>query len=319
MDVDTFIRRYRPDWTRLEDATRRGARSLSGPDLDEAVRLYLRVSGHLAEAQARLPDPSVVAYLSSLVSRAHGTIYGTRSRSVAEVGRALTTRYREAIRESAPFILVAAALFLTVLVASLAWVANSPEARAGLLPPEAQEAIRRFGGRPADFGIGPGAVSTAILLNNIQVAVLAFGLGITAGVGTGWVLVHNAWFIGLLAGGFTAAGKAGPFWTLVLPHGLLELTAIFIAAGAGLRIGWALVDPGDRRRSRALAEAGVGAGVLVAGVVPAFVAAGLIEGYVTGSGLPAPAQLGIGVAAWAGYLTFLLAPARRRTPAHRRP
>jgi uncharacterized membrane protein SpoIIM required for sporulation len=325
VDVDTYITKYRSDWERLEAATRGGQAALSrldGPALDETIRLYLRVSGHLAEARSRIGDPALVAYLTQVVGRAHTAIYGARTRSLRQVAAALTTDYRDAVRRTAPFIWVSAALFVAVTVLALAWVTTSPEARAGLLPPYAEEAIRRAGGQRGDVGIGPGAVSTYIFLNNIRVAFLGFALGITLGIGTLYVLVFNALNIGILAGGFTAFGKAGPFWTLVLPHGLLELTAIFIACGAGLRMGWALVAPGDRRRTTALAEEARGAVVVVAGVVPAFILAGFIEGYVTGRGLPSAVELGIGAVVWVAYVAFLLWPAlrdaRRPSPGGRR-
>lgn len=313
MNLDSFIEQYRPDWQRLESAVRQGSRSLAdlrGDELDEAIRLYLRVSSHLAEARARFGDPSLVAYLNGLVLRAHGAIYGTRAGSRRGALRALGSRYRAAVRETAPFILLAGALFVGVTALATIWVAGSPEARAGLLPPGAEEAIRGFGGEPADFAVGPGAVSTAILVNNVQVSILGFALGITFGVGTIWLLVLNALLVGVLGGAFTAAGHGPAFWSLILPHGLLEVTAIAIACGAGLRMGWSLVAPGDLRRSAALARAAAPAAMLVLGVAPAFVAAAVIEGYVTGSGLPAWGELAVGVVVWLAYLAFLLAPAR---------
>lgn len=308
MDVDTFIQKYRPDWEALDRAVARGFVSLtrgSGDQVDHAIRLYLRVSGHLAEARTRLGDPTLVEYLNKLVRRAHGAIYGGRSGSVRAALGILGSRYRLAIRDSIPFILISGGLFVIVVAGMTLWVAGSDQARLGLLPPGAEEAIQRFGGQAADFGVGPGTLSTAILLNNIQVSILGFALGITFGIGTLWLVAYNAAIIGVLAGGFEAAGKGGPFWALILPHGLLEVTAIAIACGAGLRMGWALVAPGDLTRPRSLAEAAAGSVMVLLGVAPAFVLAGLIEGYVTGSELPDGVQLLIGVVAWLGYLAFL--------------
>jgi uncharacterized membrane protein SpoIIM required for sporulation len=209
-------------------------------------------------------------------------------------------------------VLTSTALFLAISAFALIWIATSAEARAGVLPPAVAESIRSFGGEPADFGVGAGAVSTLILLNNIQVAFLGFALGITLGIGTFIVLGFNALHLGVIAGGFVAAGKGAPFWALVLPHGLLELTAIFIACGAGLRMGWSLVAPGDRTRGRALAAAAREAVLVVAGVIPAFIVAGFIEGYISGSALPAWAEVGIGVVVWLGYCAFLLWPDQSR-------
>jgi uncharacterized membrane protein SpoIIM required for sporulation len=155
-------------------------------------------------------------------------------------------------------------------------------------------------------------LSAYIFQNNVQVAFLAFALGITLGIGTIVVIVQNAVFIGLLAGAFQAAGKADVFWALVLPHGFLELIAICIAGGAGLRLGWSAIDPGDRYRLTALAEEARDAVLVVVGVIPAFGMAALIEGFVTGrTGTPI-LEIALGAAVAAGYVVFLFGRSRPR-------
>jgi uncharacterized membrane protein SpoIIM required for sporulation len=214
-------------------------------------------------------------------------------------------RYPDAMRRTAPYVLAAAAILVAVVLASWAWVATSREAQAGLLPPAAREAIRQAGGARADLG-PPTGLSAYILVNNVLVAVLAFALGITFCVGTIFVLVRNALLLGVLAGAFQAVDKAGRFWALVLPHGILELLAICIAAGAGMRMGWALVDPGDRPRGRALREEAGEAVVVVIGVIPAFVVAALIEGFITGTAVPDILEVGLGGVVGTLYVAFLV-------------
>lgn len=309
MDLDSYIAKYRPEWQRLEEACAGGGSGLAkrpGEEIEEVVRLYQRVSAHLAEVQTRFRDPRLRGYLNGVVIRAHGAIYSSRPRTLAGAVRLFGPRYRKAIRRTAPFILAAAVLLVIVAVACLLWVNGSREARAGLLPAFARDQIRRSGGR-TDFGIPNAAVSTFILINNVQVAFLAFALGITLMIGTLYMVIQNAVLLGVLAGAYTAFGRAGLFWTLILPHGLLELTAICIAAGSGMRMGWALIDPGDRPRSRALAEESRDAVLVVLGVVPAFVLAAIIEGFVTGN-VPGPAALTLGVVVWVGYTAFLIGP-----------
>jgi uncharacterized membrane protein SpoIIM required for sporulation len=309
VDLDSYIAKYRPEWQRLEQACAGGGSGLAkrpGEEIEEVVRLYQRVSAHLAEVQARFRDPRLRGYLNGVVIRAHGAIYSSRPRTLAGAVRWFGPRYRKAIRRTAPFILAAAALLVIVAVACLLWVNGSREARAGLLPAFARGQIRRSGGR-TDFGIPNAAVSTFILINNVQVAFLAFALGITLMLGTLYMVIQNAVLLGVLAGAYTAFGRAGAFWTLILPHGLLELTAICIAAGAGMRMGWALIDPGDRPRSRALAEESRDAVLVVLGVVPAFVLAAIIEGFVTGN-VPGPVALALGAVVWIGYMAFLIGP-----------
>jgi uncharacterized membrane protein SpoIIM required for sporulation len=183
-----------------------------------------------------------------------------------------------------------------------------------LIPSEARDAIRRAGGSRPDVGIAPPALSTFILENNLLVAFLAFAFGITLGIGTVYVLTQNAVLLGALGGAFGAGGKAGAFWSLILPHGVLEIMAICIAAGAGLRMGWSLIDPGDRPRSVALADEARDAVLVVVGVIPAFVMAALIEGFLTGqTGVP-PLEIGVGAAVAALYLLFLFRPRAGRRP-----
>jgi uncharacterized membrane protein SpoIIM required for sporulation len=312
VDLDSYIQAHRPEWSRLEQATAGGSRALAarpGDDISETVRLYLRASSHLAEVQTRYHDPGLERYLNSLVARSHGVIYGGTVSSGRSFLRFFLTRYRAVFRRTIPFVLAIAALMAVVLLAMDLWVATSREAQVGLLPPAARQAMRDAGGvGPGDTGSA--ALSALIFQNNVQVAFLAFALGITFGVGTIWVITTNAVFIGLLAGGFQAAGQGWTFWALVLPHGFLELTAICIAGGAGLRVGWAMIDPGDRPRVTALGEEARDAVLLILGVIPAFAVAAVIEGFVTGRTGAAIVEVLIGAIVMIAYLAFLLFPVR---------
>jgi len=311
MDLDSYIQAHRQEWSQLEEAAAGGTRSLgsrSGEDITEAVRLYLRASSHLAEVQTRYHDPALERYLNGLVGRAHGAIYGASPASARSFLRFFGTRYREVFRRTLPFIGVVAALMALVVMATDLWVAGSREAQAGLLPGAAREAIRGAGEGTNPGDVGSGALSALIFQNNVQVSFLAFALGITLGIGTIWVITTNAIFIGLLAGSFQAAGEGWRFWSLVLPHGFLELIAICIAGGAGLRMGWALVEPGDRPRTTALGEEARDAVLAILGVIPAFAVAALIEGFVTGRTGSPVVEVAIGAVVAAAYLTLLLRP-----------
>jgi uncharacterized membrane protein SpoIIM required for sporulation len=311
MDLDSYIQAHRQEWTQLEEAAAGGTRALggrSGEDIKETVRLYLRASSHLAEVQTRYHDPALERYLNGLVGRAHGAIYGAAPASARSFLRFFGTRYREVFRRTLPFIGVVAALMALVVLATDLWVAGSREAQAGLLPGAAREAIRGAGEGTSPGDVGSGALSALIFQNNVQVSFLAFALGITFGIGTIWVITTNAIFIGLLAGSFQAAGEGWRFWSLVLPHGFLELIAICIAGGAGLRMGWALVEPGDRPRTMALGEEARDAVLAILGVIPAFAVAALIEGFVTGRTGSPVVEVAIGAVVAAAYLTLLLRP-----------
>lgn len=312
MDVDTFIAQYRPRWQRLEAACGKGPRGLarrSGAEIAEVVALYQEVSAHLAEARTRYRDPELVAYLTRVVAVAHGAIYGARSASLRGLLRVFGVRYREAVRGTWPHVAVAAvALFGSMALVALL-TATSAEAQAGLAPGFAENFAERAGGDPRDPSPG---LSTFFLVNNFRVAVTAFALGITL-LGTGAILLVNGANVGALAGTAHAVGEGWAFWSLILPHGLVELAAICIAAGAGLRVGWSLVDPGDRRRVHALQQEARAALLVIVGVLPAFAVAALLEGLLTDvTGLPA-LEVAVGVAAAAAYLAWLAGWPRRRS------
>ena len=308
MDVDSFIRTHRADWDRLDALSKRAGAALKndgGAHISEAITLYLKASTDLTEARARYVDPQLIGYLNELVAQGRQAVYSAHPTTARGFVTLFGARYRDEIRRTLPFIAVMGGLLIVVVLASWAWIVWSPAARAGAIPPEAQDAVRRFaGGRAPDLGPAP-ALSSEILLNNVSVAFEAFALGITAGIGTVFVIVQNALLLGILAGAFQVAGKGGAFWAVILPHGPLELTAICIAAGAGLRMGWSIVDPGDLRRSAALAQAARGAVIVVIGVIPAFVVAACIEGFITGTALPDVLEIGTGVVVTVAYVAFL--------------
>ena len=317
MDIDSFIQHYRPEWERLEQACARGSAGLarrSGPEIDELVRLYLRAATHLAEVRTRYRDPRLEAYLNRVVGSAHAALYGARARSLRQLLRLFGPRYREAARRTLPFILVAAGIMVLVTGAVAVWVTSSRQAQAGLLPPLAREALRRAGGRRPVLGVAPPGLSTFIFENNVQVAVLSFISGVAFGIGSVFFVANNALLLGTLAGAYQSAGKAGVFWPLILPHGLLELTAICIAAGAGMRIGWSLIEPGDRPRGEAIVAEARDAVFVVVGVVPAFAVAALIEGFVTPSGINPAISITLGAVVAAAYIVLVFAPLHRRRP-----
>lgn len=306
-DVDAFITAHRPTWDRLDELLAGARRGSLGPhDLDELVRLYLRASSHLSTARTVHRDPALTAELAALVGRAHGTVYGTRARSWRALGRFVGTTFPAAVWHARRAVVASAALFLAAALAVGVWFARSDAAVEALAPPEVRQAYLEedfeayYSSAPAtQFG-------ASVFTNNVRVGVLAFAGGIAWCVPTAFVLVSNGANLGVAAGLFHAAGRAPHFWGLILPHGLLELTAVFIAGGAGLRLGWTLIAPGDRRRSDALAHEGRRTIVIVIGLVAAFLVAGVIEAGVTPSGLPTAARVATGVVVEVVFLVYLL-------------
>ena len=308
MDLDSFLAANQPTWDRLAKLTQRAGRRagrLSPSELEELVRLYQRVSSHLSYARTYLGDPSLIARLTGLVAAAGAVVYGTRAKTWRTVGRFFTTTYPAAVYRARWFMLASALLLLVPAAVIGIWLGNSDQALNAAAPEAVREAYieddfeEYYSSRPA------GEFAAQVTTNNIQVSVYAFAGGIAFCVLTALILVLNGANLGFALGLFIAAGEQPKFWGLIIPHGLLELTAVIIAGGAGLRLGWTLIDPGDRPRGAALVEEGRRAVSIVIGLFLAFIIAGLIEGFVTGSGMPTVVRVATGVLVEIGFLAYI--------------
>jgi uncharacterized membrane protein SpoIIM required for sporulation len=274
------------------------------------VTLYQRVSAHLSHARVAYRDPGLTARLTALVASANGVIYGKRPRTLGAVRTFFAETFPAAVWTCRGAILASAVLLFGPALLVGAWLAHSDRALDVAIPETQQEALLESQFEDYYSSAPAAQFSTQVLVNNIQVSFLAFALGIFLCVGTGYVLLNNGVNIGVMAGLFAAAGQQGKFYGLILPHGLLELTAITIAGGAGVRLGWTVVAPGDRTRGAALAEEGRRAVVLVIGLMLAFVTAGIIEGFVTPSDLPTAARIGIGLAVEVAFVAWVVTRGR---------
>ena len=254
MDRDSFVERHAPTWDRLAELV--GRRHLTPAESDELVRLYLRASSHLASARRRYADPELLLHLNTLVARANARVYGTRTRTLQGIRHAFTHTFPAAMWHLRRPILLATAVFVAVFAATTVWIATTPAALDVAIPPEVREAylaedfVGYYSSQPA------GQFAALVFTNNARIGILAFASGIAFAVPTLAVLAYNALNVGVAAGAFHAAGRAPLFWGLILPHGLLELSAIFVAAGTGLALGWSLVSPGDRTRAARAGRAG---------------------------------------------------------------
>ena len=310
MDIDAYVAAHRHEWDRLEQLLRRaggvGRRGRwSGAEVDELVTLYQRVATHLSVVRSASPDPALVGRLSSLVARARSAVTGTESPAWADLGRFFARTYPAALYRSARWwVPVGVAFSLVGLVVGW-WVAATPRVQASIAAPEQirQLVERDFEGY---YSSAPaGSFAARVATNNAWVAALALALGVLV-VPVLWILWTNALNVGVSGGLMAAGGRLDVFFGLVLPHGLLELTCVFVAAGAGLRLGWAWVDPGPRTRSQALADEGQAAGALAIGLAATLAVSGVVEAFVTPSGLPTWARVGIGATLWVAFLCYVL-------------
>src|SRR5436305_3313286 len=313
MDVDTFLATNQPSWDRLASLVRRAGPKvgrLSPAELEEMVALYQRTATHLSYARTTYRDPALTATLSSLVARAGAVVYGSRPRTLRALGQFFAVTFPAAIWYSRRFIAVSAALLLVPAFAVGLWVANSPRAVEATGPKAVREAYVNQDFEQYYRSAPASEFASHVFTNNVQVSIYAFAAGIAFCLPTAFILMFNGANVGVAGGLFASVGQQLKFWGLILPHGLLELTAVFIAGGAGLRLGWTLIDPGDRTPRDALADEGRRAHAIAAGLVVVFAAAGTIEGFVTGSSLPTWARVGIGAFGEAVLLTWLFVRGR---------
>jgi uncharacterized membrane protein SpoIIM required for sporulation len=314
VDIDRYILRNQPTWERLAQLTSvaRGGPERLGPEgVAELVRLYQQTSAHLSHARGRYADAALTARLTQLVAGAAGVIYGTRTRSTRAPVRFFSTTFPAAVWHIRRHVVASALLLLVPAFVVGAWVGYS-EAALEAAGPEAVREAYVAEDFEAYYSSDPAwQFATEVTVNNIQVSFLAFASGILLCVVTAFILAFNGANVGVAGGLFVAAGEQGKFWGLIIPHGLLELSAVVVAGAAGLALGWAIIAPGDRPRSVALTEEGRRAAIVVAGLVLAFVTAGLIEGFITGRGVPTPLRVAVGVAAFLAFWSWVVLAGRR--------
>jgi uncharacterized membrane protein SpoIIM required for sporulation len=308
VDIDRFLTANRPVWDRLDvlvrKAGRRGIGRLTGPEADELVQLYQRVSTHLSFARTNFRDPGLLLRLSQLVASGGAVVYGTRPRTMRAVGRFFTATFPAALWRIRAFVLISALLTFVPAIGIGTWLARSPVALNAAAPPALRQAYIKEESQNYYTENPSAAFATKVYTNNVQVAIYAFASGILLCIPTVIILIFNSINLGSAIGLFAAAGKLPLLLGLLIPHGLIELTSVVIAGAAGLRLGWTLVDPGDRRRRDALQEEGRRAVVLVFGTACTLLVAGTIEGFVTGSALPTAVRVGIGVTVEVAFLLY---------------
>jgi uncharacterized membrane protein SpoIIM required for sporulation len=313
MDLDAFAAAHTGDWIRLDVLSRRSR--LSGAEADELIVLYQRVATHLSAVRTHAPDPGLVARLSGLVARARAAVAGPRRAGVRSIIRFVTVDFPAATFRAWRWWCAVATAFSLFSMALMARIAADPALQTRLASREEirQLVERDFAGYYSESPAQDFAAQ--VWTNNAFLAALCLASGIVL-VPVVLLLWNNAVGIGTVGGILIGAGRADLFFGLVVPHGLLELTAVFVAAGVGLRTGWAWIAPGaGRTRAQAVGEAGRSATVVALGLVGVLAISGLIEAFVTPSTLPTSVRIGIGMLAWLGFLGYVVivgGPAVRR-------
>ncbi|MBX7098592.1 MAG: stage II sporulation protein M [Myxococcaceae bacterium] len=290
MEIAHFVDQRRPRWVALElllqKAETQGLTVLALEEARELSRLYRSASSDLLQVRARGGAAEVSEYLNDLVGRAYALTYpGQRLRPraiLAFVTRGFPALMRKEMRAYAASVLITFGGF------AFGWIGMEmdPEAAPYLMPSQHQELdpVKRAADEAKKDSASTqeqAAFASFLYTHNIQVAFLAFALGITAGIGTAIMLFGNGLLLGSLAWAYASKGLTGWFWAWILPHGIPELSAICIAGAAGFVIARGLAAPKGLSRRQALRKEGITAVKLLLGTLALFVLAGLIEGTVS--------------------------------------
>jgi uncharacterized membrane protein SpoIIM required for sporulation len=308
VDLDAYVGAHGGEWHRLEQLLR--IRRRNGAEADELIDLYQRAATHLSVVRSSAPDPALVGQLSRLVARGRAAVTGSADPAWRDVTRFVATTVPAAIYRAWTW-------WVGVLVASVvvafvmgAWVAANPDVQSRLVSQQELDALVNTDFAAYYSTYAHGSFAAQVWTNNAWIAAVCIALGVL-GVPVIYLLWQNVANVAVIGGIMVSHGRADLFFGLILPHGVLELTAVFVAAGTGLRLFWAWVAPGARTRSQALAEEGRAAFAIALGLVGVLAVSGFIEGFITPSGLPTGVKIAIGVLAETAFLAYVFVLGRR--------
>lgn len=292
----------------LEHVRMRGAGSLSREQLASLGSEYRAVVSDLAFARSQWGSERLVAYLNDLAGQAHGVLYASKSAKLNGVTVFLLREFPALFRSTFRYTLVAFLLFLAGWLTATYMLYAIPDVRDALIPAPLREGVDTSRSGKSDamkttfIGMDPASMSSFIMTNNIKEGMKAFAGGVTFGIATVLVLFWNGLAIGAIITMIGRVAGLQMLLPLLLPHGIIELAAVFICGGGGLLVGSAMIAPGNVRRADAMRVAAGKALRLFAGALPMFVVAATIEGFITPAAIPNFAKL-----AFAGVTTVGLA------------
>ncbi|MGV3619921.1 MAG: stage II sporulation protein M [Archangium sp.] len=309
-----FVARRRPDWTALEALlARQKTGSLTLADVSELDRLYRRASADLAAAQLAYANTDVHRFLNQLTATAWRSIYVPRPSRLSDLREFYARTFPSLVREALPLIQVSAALMALGVLLGAITVWLHPEGTQLLVLPEIRGWLaRREMWTDGVLGVEtPQQLALGIFVNNLRVTLIAFLLGISAGLGTVFVVFQNGMLIGAIVAASARVGLGWNIVTFMSAHGPIELSLICITAGAGLGMGRALIAPGERSRRVALAEAAQKGVRILFGAAPFMVAIGIVEGFVSpGAYFPSALKFALGGATFFAFWRWLLRSGR---------
>jgi uncharacterized membrane protein SpoIIM required for sporulation len=302
MDLDAYVAAHLAEWRRLDELSRR--RRLSGPESDELVERYQQVATQLSVVRTSAPDATLVAYLSTLLSRARNRATGTRTSTWRGVQRFFVDRFPGALYRLRWWWVGTLVANVVVTGVMLAWLLGHPAVEQSLLSPAEVDQLVSHDFEDYYSEYAASHFAAQVWVNNAWVAALCIALGVL-GLPVIWLLFQNAANLAIIGSIMIRHDHGAHFFGLILPHGLLELTAVFVAGGTGLKLFWSWVEPGELTRTQSLAREGRTAGTIALGLIAVLLVSGIVEAFVTPSPLPTWARVSIGLIAEAVFFAYV--------------
>ncbi len=308
MDLDALRAAREAEWQRLDALARR--RRLDGADADALIAGYQDAAADLSAITTSAGSSLLGDRLAVTLARSRMRFTGTGANLLSRLPRFFVLQLPAALFRLRWWTLGAAASTAVIAVVYGFWAANNPHVLAvigqntDLKQLVNHDFVDYYSANPAASFTGQ------VWTHNALIAASCVAFGIT-GVWPVSILLQNAQNVGITGGVMIAYGHAGDFFLYIAPHGMLELTSVFVAGAAGMRIFWSWIAPGHRTRAQALAEDGRALFTVAIGLALSLLVSGILEGFVTPSPLPWPVKIGIGALALAAFLSYMLVVGRR--------
>lgn len=283
MDEKLFIKENALFWKELENKVKilskmSRLKKLNKKEIDELIILYNQISNNLAYSRTNYGNSEITQYLNKLAASAHVIIYSSSKLQIKDFFYFIGVGFPCLFRKHLKVFIISTLIFILSGFFVFVLTSINQENAYAFIPAQMADNLRNEG----NIEEGNKLIQSVFIgTNNIKACFTAFALGITLGVGTIYVLYTNGVMLGCLAGITLNKGQAAFFWSLILPHGISELFAIFVCGAAGLIIGYSLINPGNLTRGQSLIKNGREAVLLVIGCIPILIVSAIIEGYFT--------------------------------------
>jgi uncharacterized membrane protein SpoIIM required for sporulation len=309
-----WIQKRRPHWDRLSallaQSDSSGLGQLSRAELQELALLYRQVAADLSVLRQDATARTYAMHVNQLLARAHHIIYSGRKTNLLTLFRFLRDEYPAVFQRQLGYVLASLAVSVAWALLGVALTSARPEFMRHFVGPEMIATMERHEMWTHSIVTMAPMATSAIMTNNLSVCFVTFASGIVFGLGTFFYLFINGMLLGVIGAACHQYGMSVALWSFVAGHGSLELPSVFIAGGAGFRLGHAMLFPGALRWKDSVAKGGVEAARLVSGIIPLLVIAGCLEGFFSPSQAPVWLKFTLGGMLFSLLLLWLLRPVK---------